>query len=82
MHESYASGLKISNSRIKDNFSHLTHLTYSDVWDLVESSRSGKRKDGSPVIKNIEKPIYDFSISKVMIVSTHMRAYSIFLALA
>ena len=35
MHESYASGLKISNSRIKDNFSHLSHLTY--FWRLGPS---------------------------------------------
>ena len=54
----------------------------SDVWDLVESSRSNKRKDGSSVIKNLQKPIYNFSILKVMIVSTYKRAYSIFLALA
>ena len=37
----------------------------SDVWDLAESSRPKRRKDRSSVIKNIQKPLYDFSILKV-----------------
>ena len=47
--------------------------------DLVESSRLNRRKERSSVINNIQKPMYDFSILKVMTVCiTHMRANTIF----
>ena len=40
----------------------------SDVWDIVESSRLNRCKDRPSVINNIQNPMYDFSILKVMTV--------------
>ena len=40
----------------------------SHFWDIVESSRLNKRKDRPSVINNIQNPMYNFSILKVMTV--------------
>ena len=40
----------------------------SDVWDIVESAGLNRRKDRPSVINNIQNPMYDFSILKVMTV--------------
>ena len=44
-------------------------MLISDVWDLVESSILHRRKDRLSVINNtVQKPMYDFTILKVMTV--------------
>ena len=48
----------------------------SDVWDLAESCRPNRQKDRPSVIKNIQKPLYDFRILKVMTVC--INAYASF----
>ena len=40
----------------------------SEVWDIVEISRLNRCKDRPSLINNIQNPMYDFSILKVMTV--------------
>ena len=47
----------------------------SGVWDIVENSRLNRCKDRPSGIKNIQNPMYDFSVLKVMTVC--IKAYAI-----